>query len=236
MSENEHSPVLSSVVVLRVNEFARRPVAEQARLRAQLETVLAVLLPDMPAHQRIVLEGDGTAGVAVLDNPQAALALAERALRSNQIGLGLSIGIDHGPVELVSGEDDAQVVAVSGDGLATAALTASFAQAQSLLVSPAFRWALAQAAPGAESVLVPAGSFNDAGLRSYPVYAVDALAPQRRRRRFLYFTAAAVLLLAAVAAGVRLGVPQRPRPLAPYLEGVRALVLDVMPRNLHGQP
>ena len=100
MTEADHLPVLSSVMLLRLHDYAQRPVAEQARLSAQLDTVLAMLLPAIPERSRIVLAGGGRAAVAVLDNAPAALAFAEAALTANQAGLGLCIGIDHGPVEI----------------------------------------------------------------------------------------------------------------------------------------
>ena len=219
--------------MLRLSDFARRPVAEQARLKAQLDTVLAVLLQDIPAHERIVLAGNGTAAVAVLGNAPVALAFAERALRANQTGLGLCIGIEHGPVESTSGESGD---ALAGDGLATAALIAAFAEEAGLLVTQNFRAALAQAAPGAQSVLVPAGAFSDAGLRSYEVFRVDHEAPRRRRRRHQLTVIAAVALLGAATLALRLGVPDRPRPLALSMDRAASTVLDLVQKVSRGQP
>lgn len=215
MTEIEHPPALSSVVLLRVRDYARRPVAEQARLSAQLDAVLAVLLPDIPARQRIVLEGGGAAAVAVLDNAPAALDFAERALRANQAGLELCVGIDHGPVELAAG-DAGDVLA--GDGVTTAALIAAFAANGGLLMSANFRAALLQNAPGARSALVPAGQVSDADLRTHRVFGLDREAPRRRRRRFIVVALSTSVLLLGAATALRLGVPDRPRPLAPYLD------------------
>lgn len=215
MTEIEHPPALSSVVLLRLRDYARRPVAEQARLSAQLDAVLAVLLPDMPARQRIVLEGGGAAAVAVLDNAPAALDFAERALRATQAGMELCIGIDHGPVELTTGEAGD---ALAGDGVATAAVIAAFAATGSLLMSRNFRTALVQTTPGARSALVPAGQVSDASLRTHQVYGLDREAPRRRRRRFIVAALGSSVLMLAAAMAVRLGLPDRPRPLAPYLD------------------
>jgi len=233
MTEAEHPPALSSVVLLRLRDFARRPVAEQARLKAQLDTVLAVLLQDIPAHERIVLAGNGTAAVAVLGNAPVALAFAERALRANQTGLGLCIGIEHGPVEITAGDSGD---ALAGDGLATAASIAAFAEEAGLLVSKNYHAALAQAAPGAQSVLVPAGIFSDAGLRSYQVFRVDHEAPRRRRRRFHLMVIATIALLGTATLALHLGVPDRPRPLAPYRDAVVSTVLDFVQGVIRGQP
>lgn len=214
MTEAEHLPAQCSVVLMRLHDYPRRPVAEQARLSAQLDTLLALLLPDMPAPSRIVLSGNGSAAVAVLDNPPAALAFAERALNANHIGLGLCIGIDHGPVESVSSEAGE---ALAGDGLATASVMAASVAAAGLLVTQNFRTALAQMSPGAEIALVPTTHLSDAGLRTYQVFSLDRLAPGRRRRGFLMVASGVFILLLAAAIGARFA-PERPRPLAPYLD------------------
>jgi hypothetical protein len=232
MTDIEHPPALSSVVLLRLRDYARRPVAEQARLRAQLDAVLAVLLPDMPARQRIVLEGGGAAAVAVLGNAPAALALAERALRANQAGLGLAIGIDHGPVELTAGEAGD---ALAGDGVTTAAVIAAFAADGGLLVSKNFYNALVQARPGERSALVPAGQVSDAGLRTHQVFGLDRDASRRRRQRFIVAAVTSSLVMLAAAMALRLGVPDRPRPLAPYIDSISAEMNKPPMRTSRGQ-
>lgn len=217
--------------MLRLRDYARRPVAEQARLNAQLDTVLAVLLPDIPARARIVLAGSGSAAVAVLDNAPAALAFAERALNANHAGLGLCIGIEHGPVEILTGESGD---VLAGDGVVTAAVIAAFAVDAGLLVSQNFRTALAQMSPGSEEALMPTDNFSDAGLRNYQVFRLDRLAPRRRRRRFIVIAVVAILLLLTTAVALRLGVPDRLRPLAPYIGSVVS-TFDRMLRFTHGQ-
>jgi hypothetical protein len=234
MTETEHLPALSSVVLLRLIDYAKRPVAEQARLNAQLETVLALLLPDIPAQTRIVLAGAGSAAVAVLNNPRAALAFAERALRANHVGLGLCIGIDHGPVEVVSSESGEML---AGDGVATASVIAAFSTNTGLLASQNFRTALAQMSPGAETRLVPTANFSDAGLRTYNVFCLDPLAPSRRRRRLIMLGAALVLLLLLSATAVRYSLPNRPQPLADYFSSPVAppVVPDHPKRSPYGK-
>jgi hypothetical protein len=232
MNDTEHLPALSSVVLLRLIDYAKRPVAEQARLNAQLDTVLAMLLPDMPAQTRIVLTGAGSAAVAFLNNPPAALAFAERALRANQVGLGLCIGIDHGPVEIVGSESGDML---AGDGVATASVIAAFSTDTGLLASQNFRTALAQMSPGAENQLVPTANFSDAGLRTYKVFCLDRLAPSRRRRRLFMLGVGLSVLLLLSATAVRYSLPNRPQPLADYFstpEGVPSVVPE-RPKPAH---
>jgi hypothetical protein len=215
MNDISHLPVLSSVVLLRLIDYAKRPVAEQARLNAQLDTILALLLPDIPAQSRIVLSGTGSVAVAVLNNPLAALAFAERALLANHIGLNMCIGIDHGPIEVVS---NASGEILAGDGISTASVIAAFSTTTGLLVSQNFRTAYAQMSPGAENILVPTSNFSDAGLRTYNVFCLDRQAPNRRRRRLLLLGASLAGLLLLSAMTVRYTLPNRPQPLASYFD------------------
>jgi hypothetical protein len=211
MTEAEHLPALSSVVLLRICDYARRPVAEQARLNAQLDTVLALLLPAIPARTRLVLTGNGSVAVAVLDNAPAALSFAEHALQAGNAGLALCIGIDHGPVEVLSSNAGNML---AGDGVATASVMAASATDAGLLVSQNFRNALAQKSPGAETALVPTVNLSDAGLRTYQVYGLDRLAPRRRRRTFILIAAIMACVLLGIAMSLRLWMPDRPRPFA----------------------
>jgi class 3 adenylate cyclase len=233
MTEVEHLPALSSVIQLRLLNYAQRPVAEQARLSAQLDTVLAMLLPDIPERSRIVLAGSGRAAVAVLDNASAALTFAEHALTANQAGLGLCIGIDHGPVEILPGESGD---VLAGDGVVTASVMAAFATDAKLLVSQNFRTALAHKSPGSEGVLVPAENFSDAGLRTYQAFRLDRYATQQRRRRLIVVAVTSVILLLSIAMVLRIAVPDRPRPLAPYIGSTVSTAIDKIIRLTHGQP
>ena len=240
MAEALHLPAQCSVVLLRMQDYARRPVAEQARMRAQLDTLLALLLPDIAANTRVVLGGHGSAAVAFLDNPIAALSFAERSLYAKQSGLNLSIGIDHGPVEVIksqTGETATEDHALAGDGVATASVMAAAASEAGLLVSQSFRTALAQAKPGAEFALVQTQNFSDANLRTYQVYGLDRKAPGKRRKLFAIIAASVFLLLVASAAGVRYSFEDRPRPLAQYFTpaATDTIVIERVSKTPHGK-
>lgn len=232
MTEVEQSPVKSSVVLLRICDYARRPVAEQARLSAQMDTLLALLLPDIPARSRLVLAGNGSAAVAVLDNAPAALAFAERALHAHDAGLGLCIGVDHGPVEVWSSEASEDL---AGDGVATASVLAASATDTGLLATQNFRTALAYMSPGAEHALVRAGDVSDAGLRTYQAYSLDRMAARRRARNFMLIAVVTACALLAAAMSLRLWMPNRPRPLAAEF-GNFAPATEHHTRTLHGRP
>lgn len=183
----------ASVAFLRIQDFARRPASEQARLRAQLEAVVAVTAAELPPERRIVLDASDGAVIVVLRDARGALRLAESALAASSAGLPLSAGLNHGTLKTAGkkGGDG-----LTGDGIAVAASIAQFTAPGRLFASRAFRDAIADVAPGQEAALVPAGTFNDPGLRTHELYKPDAQGPRRRgRRHALLGVALAVALI-----------------------------------------
>jgi hypothetical protein len=189
--------VVGSVVFLKIAEFARRSASEQARLRAQLEAVIAVVTAELAPASRLVLDAADGAAVVLLRNPAAALRVARRALNAAAAGLPLAAGLNHGALQ-VSGRKGAE--GMTGDGIAVAANIAAFADSSRLLASRAFREALADAAPGREAMLRPAGTFTDSGLRSHEVFTPDEGALGRRSRR--YAAVALAFVIASIAGGL----------------------------------
>jgi len=189
--------LVASVVFLKIAEFVRRPASEQARMRAQLEAVVAVVTAEIAPASRIVLEAADGAAIVLIGEPGAALRLAQRALTASAAGLPLTAGLNHGALQL-SGRKGAE--GMTGDGIAVAANIAEFAASPRLLASRAFRDALAHAAPGCEAALAPAGTFTDAGLRTHDVFGFEDNALVRRRRR--YATASALVFIAFIGSGV----------------------------------
>ena len=187
--------LFASVVFLKIQDFARRSATEQARLRAQLQAVVAVAAAEIPPTGRVMLDSADGIAIVVIDDPRAALQLAKRALTATAVGLPLSAGLNHGALQLVGkkGGDG-----MTGDGIAVAAAVAAFAPASRLLASREFRNALAAAAPGREASLSPAGTFNDPGLRAHELFKPDEKAPARRSLRY---SAAAVLVAVALIGG-----------------------------------
>ena len=175
------STLSASVVFLRIQDFARRPASEQARLRAQLDAVVAITAAELAPERRIVLDASDGAVVVVLRDPRGALRLAETALGAATAGLPLCAGLNHGTLKTAGkkGNDG-----MTGDGIAVAASIAQFTAPGRLFASRAFRDALADAGPGQEAVLVSAGTFNDPSLRTHELYKVDASAVRRRSRRY----------------------------------------------------
>jgi hypothetical protein len=186
--------VVASVVFLRIEDFAIRPASEQARLRAQLETAIAVTTAELHPASRVVLDASDGVAIVVLEDPKGALRLAERALNASLAGLPLCAGLNHGAVRLVT---DSAGEAMVGDGISVAASVAQFAPPSELRVTRAFREALADAAPGLEASLVPKGSASDVSLRSHELFTRDRSELKRRSRTYAALSMVAMVTLLA---------------------------------------
>lgn len=222
---NDPAPaaVLAGVVVLRVPDFTRKPVAEQTSLRTQLETLADRAIAPLPNGARIVADTANALAVVMLEGPEATLALAERA-RAAAGALPLRIGIGYGPVTAV--EDALRGTCLIGDGLAVALALARAAPAGRTLASRPFRDALAAASRHRAMALHSAGEITDEDVRSHEVFDVDPGAPAVRRRQWAAVAAtlaSAVLAVGILARGLR---PAPPPPVKPAV-----LQFDIKPRG-----
>ena len=198
--KNGAAPGLMSVIFMRIAEFSRLQVAEQAQLKAKLDALLGHIVGALPAEGCIVLDAPDGNAIVVLESPGAALQTAERALGASA-GLPFCIGINHGPVRAVPG--DPKAAALIGDGLLAAITAAEFSTPGRLLATRAFRDALEAGAPQRAQGLVAAGVFTDSRVRSHEMFAFDAVAAHRRRRRFLAWGAFAVCAILSAGLGTR---------------------------------
>ena len=194
MNDPSILPTLASVIFARITEFARRPVAEQARLRAQLEAALAVVLIDIPPRTRVILDAPDGIAIAVLDAPATALDIAERWRSVYSAGVPVAIAINHGAVRMAA--DDSGQQGMIGDAVGTAAALAHFAGPSRLFVSRSFRDALADVQPARAVCLRPAGVFTDANVRTHELFAPDPGAMFRRRKVIAAAGAAAIFVVA----------------------------------------
>jgi hypothetical protein len=201
MKSANAAATLASVVFLKIQEFARRSAQDQARLRAQLEAVVAVTTADLAPSSWIALDAADGIAIAVLADPEGALRLAERSLAAAAAGLPLCVGVNHGAVQVTAGGRGTD--GMTGDGIAVAASVAEFASSTRVLISRSFRDALAEASPRLDSGLQPAGVFTDAGLRTHELFFPDKQAAGRRQRRLFAVGVAAAIALIGAGIGAR---------------------------------
>lgn len=201
-----------SVVALILREFSRLPVAEQAKLKSQLEALTAIAVQRLALSDRIVLDTLEGLVLLVLSGPLDALEVAQSAL-AGAADLPLCIAINYGPVKRSA--DAPARSRFMGDGIVSAVTLANLATRGRLLLSRPFRDALAAVAPHRVTTLVPVGALTDATLRSHELFTVDSAAPASVRRRLTMSAGAAALAILGIGIATRL---LRTRPAVIQLE------------------
>lgn len=220
-------PTLASVVVLRILEFTRKPVAEQFRLKERLDALVTFAIRPVPAAARIVLDAPEGVAVVVLDGPAVALELAQRSQFAAE-GLRLCIGVNHGPV--MSALDAQRGPGLIGDGLTAGVTLSNAAKPGRFVASRSFREALKASDPRRVRELGPAGTYTDAQLRAHELFALDWRPAFARRMRLIVYgtlTLAAILGAGFVARFARLALEPAPPP--PALPAV--IRLEITPRG-----
>lgn len=206
------APVLASVVVLSVQDYARQAVMEQVRLKDRLEALVRAALAPVAPARRIVLEAPQGLAVALLDRPRVALAFAER-VQSAASDVPLLIGINHGPITLA--QDATRGQALIGDGIAAGMTMAQAAAPGRMIASRAFRDALDADAASHAARLGAAGTHVDAQVRTHELFTLDRRAANSRRRRLAFtgvVACAGILALGGVARFALVGSGLRGAP------------------------
>lgn len=203
LAVNDHDslPTLASVVFVRIADYTRRPVTEQARLRSQLEAAVAVALNGVAEASRILVDAPDGLAVVVLRNPPAALDIAERCTSLSEVGVPLCIGINHGAVQLLP--DDAGHPGLIGDAIGVAASIAEYGGPQRVTVTRAFADALAQASPLRARDLKRIGTYTDAQVRTHELLVPDRKIGLRRRQLLLAIGGVATVGLLGAAIATR---------------------------------
>lgn len=193
------APQGRSVIALILREFSRQPVAEQARLKSQLEALVAFAIQPLDADERIVLEAPDGLVVVVLASPEDALDVAERA-QAGTADLALCIAVNHGPVKAA----EPGGTRILGDGVISAVMLANLATRGRLLISRPFREALGAIAPHRVSSLMAVGALTDSTVRTHEVFTPDPRTAVSRRRRLVAFGSVAVLAILGTGVAARM--------------------------------
>lgn len=212
----------SSVVVLRIAEFSRKPVAEQARLKERLEALVTFAIRPLPAGARIVLDAPEGVAIVVLGGPEAALDLAKRSQFVAE-DLRLCIGINHGPV--MSALDALRGPGLIGDGLTAGVTLSNAAKPGRFVASRSFREALKASDADRVRELGAAGTYTDAQLRVHELFALDWRPAFARYRRLLAYGSLAVAAIVVAGFAARFArvafeppPPPPPKPALIHLE------------------
>jgi class 3 adenylate cyclase len=168
---------ICSVVFIDIIEYSRKAVAEQIRLKEQLNSLLAEALKDVAANDRVILDtGDGAA-ISFVGDPEDALFVCI-ALRDavsppapgGAVPLEMRIGINLGPVKLV--QDLNGQPNIIGDGINVAQRIMGFAQANQILVARSYYEVVSCLSDAYGKLFHYEGSRTDKHVREHEVYAV----------------------------------------------------------------
>lgn len=203
---NDATPAGWSVIALLLKEFSRQAVAEQARLKSQLEALVAIAVQPLSPEGRIVLDAPEGLVVVVLANPNEALAVAERA-QAGAADLPVCLAVNYGPVKAM--KDASGAPRLVGDGILSAVTLANLATRGRMLLSRPFREAVVRIAPHRARTLVSVGAFTDATVRSHELFTIDPRAAILSRRRLI--AGGGLAVLGIVGAGIAVRV-MRERP------------------------
>lgn len=201
---------ICTVVFIDIVEFSKKPVADQMRIKDQLNQLLAAALREVPVKDRIILDtGDGAA-VSFLGDPEDGLflGLALRDAMAAGSPLQLRTGINLGPVRLV--KDINNQPNIIGDGINVAQRVMGFAAVNQVLASRSYHEVVAALSTEHANLFTFEGSRTDKHVREHEVYALGtAPAPQRLPRKKAAH-AAAFEKLGNTASTAHSGVMRRP--------------------------
>lgn len=203
--------VICTVVFIDIVEFSKKAVAEQLRIKEQLNQLLAAALKNVPAKDRIILDtGDGAA-VSFLGEPEDGLYLGlalRDALAAGNSTLQLRTGINLGPVRLV--RDINNQPNIIGDGINVAQRVMGFAATNQILVSRSYYEVVSALSGDYAGLFSHEGVRTDKHVREHEIYALGtAAAPQRAPRRKAAHEAA-FEKLGSTASTAHLGMMRRP--------------------------
>lgn len=197
-----------SVIGLIIRDFARLPVADQARMKAQLEALTAIAIEPLSAADRTIVEAPGGLVAVVLGSAEKALEVAERA-QAGAADLPVCIGVNYGPVRVGADQSGGQTLV--GDGIVGAITLAGLATRGRFFVSRSFREALASAAPHRAADFGSLGVATDETVRTHELYVFDPAVRAQRQRRLVIVGAAAGLAAIVAGVGVRVALSSSKR-------------------------
>jgi class 3 adenylate cyclase len=173
---------ICTVVFADIVQYTEESVSRQVEMKAAFGEILATALEHTPAADRIVLDtGDGAA-LCFLGDPEDALftanSLRAGVVESPEHGLRLRLGINLGPVRVVS--DINGHSNVIGDGINVAQRVMGFAEPNQILVSRSYYEVVSRLAPDYAQLFQYVGSHRDKHVREHEVYEVQLAPPLDR--------------------------------------------------------
>jgi class 3 adenylate cyclase len=169
--EESGRTLVCSVLFIDIAEYSKQSLTEQFEEKRRFNGILGEALDVLQRRDRVLVDtGDGAA-VVFLGDPEDAL-VAGLAMRELCGAMPLRMGINLGPVKLISDLNDQ--VNVVGDGINVAQRVMSFAEPGQLLVSSNYQDVVSRLSEQYEGLFTHLGRRQDKHVREYEVYSVSS--------------------------------------------------------------
>jgi class 3 adenylate cyclase len=170
MAEESGRTLVCSVLFVDIVAYSKRTVAEQYEVKRRFNGMVAGALELLKRRDRVIMDtGDGVA-IVFLGDPEDALVVGV-VLREHHAKLPMRMGVNLGPVKLISDLNDQ--VNVIGDGINVAQRIMSFAEDGQLLVSASYHDVISRQSAEYADLFVREGRRQDKHERGYEVYSVS---------------------------------------------------------------
>jgi len=170
MADEAGRTLVCSVLFLDLIGYSKRAVAEQHETKSRFNSALTEALSLLKRRDRVIVDtGDGAA-VVFLGDPEDAMIVG-LAMRESSGSVAMRLGINLGPVRLVSDLNDQ--TNVIGDGINVAQRVMSFAEPGQLLVSHSYFEVVTRVSEHYKRLFVRVGMLQDKHVRDHDIYLVD---------------------------------------------------------------
>jgi class 3 adenylate cyclase len=170
MAEESGRTLVCSVLFTDIVAYSKKTVADQYEIKRLFNGMVAGALELLKRRDRVIMDtGDGAA-IVFLGDPEDALVVGV-VLREHRAKLPMRLGINLGPVKLISDLNDQ--VNVIGDGINVAQRIMSFAEEGQLLVSASYHDVVSRQSAEYANLFVREGRRQDKHERGYEVYSVS---------------------------------------------------------------
>jgi class 3 adenylate cyclase len=170
MSEESGRTLVCSVLFIDIVAYSKKAVSEQYDIKRQFNGMVAGALEILKRRDRVIVDtGDGAA-IIFLGDPEDALVVGV-AMREHAARMPMRMGINLGPVKLISDLNDQ--VNVIGDGINVAQRVMSFAEEGQLLVSASYHDVVSRQSAEYANLFVREGRRQDKHVREHEVYSVS---------------------------------------------------------------
>lgn len=170
MAEESGRTLVCSVLFVNIVAYSKKAVAEQYEIKRRFNGMVAGALELLKRRDRVIVDtGDGAA-IVFLGDPEDALVVGV-VMREHAGGMPMRLGINLGPVKLISDLNDQ--VNVIGDGINVAQRIMSFAEEGQLLVSASYHDVVSRQSAEYANLFVREGRRQDKHQRGHNVFSVS---------------------------------------------------------------